>query len=86
MCTDVIISTDAFGWWGAYFSQRNQQRQEEEEGEEEEEEGGGESSSNAAAVTLGRVIVPFVGKRTVLNPDDYFPRTWTQLKRDTKLS
>eukprot|EP00597_Dinobryon_sp_UTEXLB2267_P001358 CAMPEP_0170062968 /NCGR_PEP_ID=MMETSP0019_2-20121128/4001_1 /TAXON_ID=98059 /ORGANISM="Dinobryon sp., Strain UTEXLB2267" /LENGTH=592 /DNA_ID=CAMNT_0010269259 /DNA_START=539 /DNA_END=2317 /DNA_ORIENTATION=+ len=82
MCSDIVISTDAFGWWGAYLSQRNQQQQHPDEIEDEEEVS---PSATEETVSLGRVVAPFVGKRTVLNPDDYFPRSWTQLKRDAKL-
>ena len=76
-CQRFVISTDAFGWWGAYLAELNSIR----DWQALVGEVMGDESHEAV-----RVLVPFVGaQRSQISADDYYMKSWVQMKRDTQL-
>lgn len=76
-CQRFVISTDAFGWWGAYLAELNSIR--------DWQALVGEVMGNEGHEAV-RVLVPFVGaQRSQISADDYYMKSWIQMKRDTQL-
>ena len=83
-CQEFVISTDAFGWWGAYLAEVNSIGEWKELAGEETVEGGQETVEETRSAV--RVVVPYVGaQRIMINADDYYMKSWIQMKRDTQL-
>ena len=73
LCNQFVISVDAFGWWGAYFATERQKGEQKATNNEE------------TKVEQIKVLVPSIGQRTYINPDEYYLKSWQQLKKDTKI-